>query len=94
MTADVLRWLAGHKRFTFHFTPTAASWKQDKTEFSILSRQAIHGSFENVRALTAAIERCTPEWNMDATPFDGVETVDEVLAKAVRVAQADLSTGH
>jgi transposase len=94
-TPDVQTWLAGHKRFHFHFTPTSASWlNQVETWFSILTRQAIRrGSFESVRALVAVIERFTREWNADATPFAWVKTPDEILAKAVRKAQAD-SGGH
>jgi transposase/transposase-like protein len=95
-TPDVQAWLAKHKRFTFHFTPTSASWmNQVETWFSILSRQAIRrGSFESVRALTAAIERFTREWNAGATPFSWVKTADAILAKAVRKAQADSGAGH
>jgi transposase len=95
-TPDVLGWLAHHRRFTFHFTPTSASWlNQVETWFSILTRQAIRrGSFESVRALTAAIERFTREWNAGATPFTWVKTADEILAKAVRKTQADSGAGH
>ena len=51
-TPDVQTWLAGHKRFRFHFTPTSASWmNQVETWFGILTRQAIRrGSFESVRS--------------------------------------------
>lgn len=95
-TPDVQAWLGRHKRFTFHFTPTSASWmNQVETWFSILTRQAIRrGSFESVRALTAAIERFTREWNTGASPFSWVKTADEILAKAVRKAQAENGTGH
>jgi transposase len=95
-TPDVQAWLARHKRFTFHFTPTSASWmNQVETWFSILTRQAIRrGSFESVRALSAAIERFTREWNAGATPFTWVKTADEILAKAVRKTQADSGAGH
>ena len=42
---------------------------QVETWFGILTRQAIQrGSFESVRALTAAIERFTREWNAGASP--------------------------
>jgi transposase len=94
-TPDVQAWLARHPRFTFHFTPTSASWmNQVETWFSILTRQAIRrGSFESVRALTAAIERFTREWNAGTTPFAWVKTADEILAKAVRKAQADSGAG-
>ena len=95
-TPDVQAWLARHRRFHFHFTPTSASWlNQVETWFGILTRQALRrGSFESVRALVAAIERFTREWNADATPFVWVKTPDEILAKAVRKAQADSGVRH
>jgi transposase len=95
-TPDVQAWLRRHRRFTFHFTPTSASWmNQVETWFSVLTRQAIRrGSFENVRVLTAAIERFTREWNAGATPFAWVKTADEILAKAVRKTQADSGARH
>jgi len=95
-TPDVQKWLAGHKRFTLHFTPTSASWmNQVETWFGILTRQAIRrGSFGSVRALVAAIERFTREWNAGASPFTWVKTADQILAKAVRKTQADPGAGH
>src|SRR3990172_6658045 len=95
-TPDVQKWLARHKRVHLHFTPTSASWmNQIETWFSILSRQAIRrGSFESVRALVAAIERFTREWNTGASPFTWVKTADEILAKAVRKTQATSGAGH
>ncbi len=95
-TPDVQKWLAGHKRFRFHFTPTSASWmNQVETWFGILTRQAIRrASFESVRALVAAIERFTREWNAGASPFTWVKTADQILAKAVRKTQADSGAGH
>jgi hypothetical protein len=95
-TPDVQAWLGRHKRFTFHFTPTSASWmNQVETWFGILTRQAIRrGSFESVRVLTAVIERFTREWNAGATPFTWVRTADEILAKAVRKTQADSGARH
>jgi transposase len=95
-TPAVQRWLRRHRRFTFHFTPTSASWlNQVETWFSILTRQAIRrGSFESVRALVAAIERFTREWNAQATPFVWLKTPDQILAKAVRKPQADSDGQH
>jgi transposase len=95
-TPEIQRWLGRHKRFHFHFTPTSASWmNQIETWFGILSRQAIRrGSFGSVRALVAAIERFTRAWNVGATPFKWVKTPDEILAKAIRKAQADCSVSH
>src|SRR6266545_2051264 len=93
-TPDVQAWLRRHPRFSFHFTPTSASWmNQVETWFGILTRQAIRrGSFENVRVLTAAIERFTRDWNAGAGPFTWVKTAAEILAKAVRKTQAARNT--
>lgn len=95
-TPGVQRWLGRHRRFRFHFTPTSASWmNQVETWFGILTRQALRrGSFESVRALSAAIEGVTREWNEGATPFTWVKTADEILAKAVRKTQADSGAEH
>jgi transposase len=95
-TPEIQKWLGRHKRFHFHFTPTSASWmNQIETWFGILSRQAIRrGSFENVRAVSAVIERFTREWNEGATPFKWVKRADEILAKAVRKTQADSAARH
>ena len=95
-TPEIVAWLARHRRFHFHFTPTSASWmNQIETWFGILSRQALaRGSFESVRALVAAIERFTREWNSGASPFKWVKTPDEILAKAIRKAQADSGARH
>ena len=69
--------------------------KQVEIWFGILTRRAIRpGSFESVRALTAAIERSTREWNTGAGPFTCVKTADEILAMAVREAQADSGAGQ
>jgi len=68
---------------------------QVETWFGILTRQALRrGSFDNVRALAAAIEGFTRQWNSGASPFTWVETADEILAKAVRKTQADSGAGH
>ena len=81
-TPDVQAWLSRHKRFTFHFTPTSASWmNQVETWFGILTRQAIRrGSFESVRALVGAIERFTREWNAGARR-SLAKTSSQVLAR-------------
>lgn len=95
-TPDVRDWLRRHRRFTFHFTPTSASWMYAvETWFSVLTRQAIRrGSFENVHVLTAAIERFTRDWNTGATPFSWVRTADDILAEAIRKTQADSDARH
>lgn len=95
-TPDVERWLRGHKRFTFHFTPTSASWmNQVETWFGILTRQAIRrGSFGSVKELITMIDAFTEQWNAGSSPFAWVKTADEILAKAVRKPRATSESGH
>ena len=95
-TPDVHAWLAKHPRFTFHFTPTSASWmNQIETWFGILTRQAIRrGSFRSVKELIAMIDAFTRQWNDGSGPFTWVKTADEILAKAVRKPRATNEPGH
>jgi transposase len=95
-TPDVQAWLHRHQRFTFHFTPTSASWlNQIETWFGILTRQAIRrGTFDSVAALIAAIDTFTATWNEGRTPFTWVKTADEILAKAVRKRPATSESRH
>jgi transposase len=95
-TPDVRAWLEHHPRITFHFTPTSASWlNQIETWFGILTRQAIRrGAFDSVRALIAAIDAFTANWNDGSSPFTWVKTADEILAKAVRKRPATSESRH
>jgi transposase len=95
-TPEVQRWLRGHGRFRFHFTPTSASWmNQVETWFGLLTRQALRrSSFGSVKALVAMIDAFTEQWNAGASPFAWVTTADEILAKAVRKHPATSDSGH
>jgi transposase len=95
-TPAVREWLDDHRRVSFHFTPTSASWmNQIETWFGILSRQAIRrGSFRSVKDLTERILTFTNSWNGGSTPFVWVKTADEILAKAVRKPRAISESGH
>jgi len=95
-TPAVQAWLARHKRFVFHFTPTSASWmNQIETWFSILTRQAIRrGSFGSVTELERAIDAFTNAWNESAAPFAWVKTADQILAKAIRKTKENSGAGH
>ena len=85
-TPEVQRWLARHKRVTFHFTPTGASWMNlVECWFSILTRKQIRrGSYVSVPELVAAIQRFIEAHNEHAKPFVWTKSSDQILAKAVR----------
>jgi transposase len=67
----VLKWLARHPRFTFHFTPTPGSWLNAvETFLSALNRRRLkRGSFPSIVDLQAAINRYIAEHNDDPKPF-------------------------
>lgn len=61
----VQAWLKWHPRWTFHFTPTSASWLNAvENFFSTLTRKRIRrGSFHSIVDLQAAINRYLAEHN-------------------------------
>src|SRR3954452_20856346 len=67
----VRAWLARPPRWTFHFTPTAASWLNAvEGFFSALTRRRLRrGTFTGVVDLQAAIKRSIAEHNQRARPF-------------------------
>jgi transposase len=79
----VLKWLARHPRFVFHFTPTSGSWLNAvETFFSALTRRRLkRGSFYSIVDLQAAINRYIAEHNDDPKPFTWTKTPEQILAK-------------
>ena len=67
----VMKWLADHPRWTFHFTPTSASWLNAvEGFFSTITRQKIRrGVFKSVPQLEDEIARYIKEHNRSAQPF-------------------------
>ncbi|MHB8384169.1 MAG: IS630 family transposase, partial [Candidatus Binataceae bacterium] len=67
----VKQWLAAHRRFHLHFTPTSASWLNlVERWFGLITSQAIRrGSFQSVAQLEHAIVRFLADWNDHAEPF-------------------------
>jgi transposase len=67
----VMAWLARHPRFTFHFTPTSASWLNAVEGFfaTLARRRLKRGVFRSIADLQAAINRFVAEANHDPKPF-------------------------
>ncbi len=67
----VRAWLAHHPRWTFHFTPTSASWLNAVEGFfaKLTRRRLKRGVFRSVVDLQAAINRFVEETNADPKPF-------------------------
>jgi hypothetical protein len=79
----VLAWLARHPRWTFHFTPTSASWLNAvENFFSEVTLQRIRrGAFHSIADLQAAIHAYFAEHNTSPKPFVWTKSVEAILAK-------------
>jgi transposase len=88
--AAVRAWLARHPRWTFHFTPTSASWLNAvEGFFAVLTKRRLkRGVFHSVADLQAAINRFLEDHNAHATPFQWVADPDEIIAAVRRGHQA------
>lgn len=77
----VRAWLARHPRWTFHFTPTSASWLNAvEGFFSALARRRLRrGSFTGIVDLQAAIKRYIAQHNERARPFRWTKPADAIL---------------
>jgi transposase len=83
----VLAWLSRHPRWTFHFTPTSASWLNAvENFFSKMTRQRIRrGVFRSIADLQAAINAYLAEHNANPKPFVWTKTAEVILAKLDRL---------
>ncbi|MGH9817859.1 MAG: IS630 family transposase [Candidatus Acidiferrales bacterium] len=83
---QVMAWLARHKRFTFHFTPTSCSWLNAvEGYFAKLSKQRLkRGVFRSVVELQSAIKRFIEETNQMPKPFVWTAEPDKIIAAVKR----------
>ena len=90
------QWLARHPRWTFHFTPTSASWLNAvEGFFAKLTRQRLKpGVFRSVIDLQAAINRFVAETNANPKPFVWTADPKRVIAAVKRGKQTLVSAIH
>jgi transposase len=93
--AKVRAWLDRHKRWTFHYTPTSASWLNAVEGFfaKLTKRRLQRGVFHSLVDLQAAINRYLAEHNQAPKPFVWTAEPEAILAKVKRGHQA-LETIH
>jgi transposase len=86
----VLAWLERHPRWTFHFTPTSASWLNAVEGFfaKLTKRRLRRGVFGSLVELQAAINRFLAETNRDPKPFVWTAKPEHILEKVRRGNQA------
>src|SRR6202140_4691251 len=77
----VRKWLAQHPRWTFHFTPTSASWLNAVEGFfaKLAKRRLKRGIFLSVVDLQAAINRFVIEHNAEPKPFTWTSDPDKII---------------
>jgi transposase len=91
----VKQWLARHPRWTFHFTPTSASWLNAVEGFfaKLTRRRLKRGVFRSVADLQAAINRFVAETNDNPKPFTWIADPKKIIA-AVRRGHQVLDSIH
>src|SRR3981189_1096714 len=69
--AKVKHWLAKHRRFKLHFTPTSSSWLNlvERWFGKLTDKRIRRGTFFSVEELEAAIEEYLEENNKQPKPF-------------------------
>lgn len=95
-TPTIRRWLQAHPRFTFHFTPTYASWMNlvERWFSELTTKQIRRGTHRSVRELTDSINQWTQHWNNNPKPFTWHKTADQILNNLTRYLQRIPETGH
>ena len=85
----VMKWLAGHPRWTFHFTPTSASWLNAvEGFFSTITRRKIRrGVFKSVADLEDAIERYIKQHNKTSKPFVWTASASAIFEKLAQIPE-------
>jgi transposase len=88
----VQRWVARHKRFHFHFTPTSSSWLNMVERFfrDLTENQLRRGVFTSVEALEQCILAYVEQHNREPKPFIWTAKANDILEKVKR-AKANLN---
>jgi transposase len=91
----VREWLLRHPRWTFHFTPTSASWLNAVEGFfaKLTRRRLKRGVFRSVKDLKTAIDRFVTETNQHPKPFAWTAKPNRILA-AVKRGKEKLESLH
>jgi len=79
-------WLARHRRFHMHFTPTSASWLNMVERFfrDLTTERLRRGVFTSVPELQAAINEYVAHHNTDPKPFIWTKSARDILQKVIR----------
>jgi transposase len=89
----VQKWLAKHRRFIIHFTPTSASWLNMVERFfrDLTDKRLRRGVFTSVPDLITAIDEYIAHHNTQPKPLIWTKSARDILQKVIR-ANNRLST--
>jgi transposase len=87
---SVQRWLARHKRFHMHFTPTSASWLNMIERFfrDLTHNRIRRGVFQDLEELILAIGDYIDRHNEMPKPFIWTAKANDILQKVTRAQNA------
>ena len=79
----VQRWLARHKRFHIHFTPTNSSWLNMVERFfrNLSEKRLRRGTFRSVDELVGAIDAYIDQHNNNPKPYIWTAAASDILQK-------------
>src|SRR6266853_1272515 len=85
----VKAWLAKHRRFHMHFTPTSSSWINQVERFfgRITTDRIRRGVFKSVAELEATIQNYLERHNANPKPFVWTKSATDILEKVARGRQ-------
>jgi len=86
----VQRWLARHKRFHLHFTPTSSSWLNMVERFfrDLTQNQLKRGVFRDLEELIMAVEGYIDRHNQKPKPFIWTASARDILEKVTRARKS------
>ena len=86
----VQRWMARHKRFHMHFTPTSASWLNMIERFfrGLTENRIRRGVFQDLEQLIVAIGDYIDRHNDNPKPFIWTAKATDILEKVTRAQAA------
>jgi len=95
-TPAIQRWLLRHPRFTFHFTPTYASWLNlvERWFAELTSKWLRRGTHRSVKELVASIRTWITNWNDEPRPFVWHKSADEILDNLASYCARISDSGH
>jgi transposase len=93
---EIVRWLARHRRFSIHYTPTYSSWlNQVERWFSELTTKKLRrATHHTVAELRRDVNNWVEHWNANPRPFVWHKTADQILDNLSRYLQRINDSRH